>query len=101
VDCDVLRSDKWGENGQFLVVTFGAIHDSPGAWLSVLAYRCGEHYESVFAENFGPCGGGLIVSTDSTFDVVTGVWCPEDPGCCPSPGASAITNGTTARSGSS
>lgn len=81
----LLRADKWGANGQFLVVTVEAVHDSPGGWLSVLMYRCrAEHYEAVFAENFGPRGAELVLGTDSTFDVVTGQWSPEDPGCCPS-----------------
>ena len=81
----LLRSDQWGQNGQFLVVTLEAIHDSPGAWLSVLVYRCrGDHYESAFAESFGPRGASLTLGADTTFDVVAGEWRPEDPGCCPS-----------------
>jgi hypothetical protein len=62
-----------------------AIHDSPGAWLSLLVYRCrGDHYEPAFAESFGPRGAELILDADTTFDVFTGEWRPEDPGCCPS-----------------
>ena len=81
----LVRSDHWGEGGRFLVVTVEAIHDSPGAWLSVLVYRCrGDHYEPVFAKNFGPRGAELILGADLTFEVVSGEWRPTDPGCCPS-----------------
>jgi hypothetical protein len=82
---NLTQADKWGAESEFVVAAIEAIHDTPGAQLSVFIFRCRERaYESVFAETFGFRGAGLALGAHMTFDVITGEWLPEDPGCCPS-----------------
>ena len=79
------RADTWGDDAQYLVTTIETIHNSPGAWLSVLIYRCrGDRYEPVFAENYGPRGARMTLGDRLMFEVRTGEWLPADAGCCPS-----------------
>ena len=82
---DLVRAERWGHEGRFLVVALDSIHDTPGASRSVLVYECRKgSYQSVFAEEFGPRGATLNLGGEDTFDVVMGEWLPGDAGCCPS-----------------
>jgi hypothetical protein len=81
----LIQAERWGADAQFLVAAIEAIHDGPGADLSVLIFQCrGSIYASVFAGTVGSRGASLVLGPRSTFEVITGEWLPEDPGCCPS-----------------
>jgi hypothetical protein len=81
----LVRSGTWGPNARHFVVIIEAVHDSPGAWVSAIIYTCRSgFYESVYADSYGPRGGKVVLGSGSTFDVITGEWLANDPGCCPS-----------------
>jgi len=82
---NLIQAERWGVEAQFIVAAIEAIHDGPGAQLSVFIFPCRERAsESVFAETFGLRGASLVLGPELSFDVIEGEWLPEDPGCCPS-----------------
>ena len=83
-DVELTRTETWGMNDKYFLVVVNAHHDSPGAWDSVFMYVCREGvYVPAFAGNY-LYGAKVVLGSESNFEVTTGEWLPDDPGCCPS-----------------